>query len=149
MFKEFQIPEKWLEKIQFFFVGCSLGWIWEVTVYWVNHQDTILTVITNLRGFLNGPWVPIYGVGCILILLLRERFSKRPIMFFLSSVVVCGVIEFATSWILKQIFHARWWDYSNQFLNLDGRICLSGLLFVADVLFSCIAPNFGIGVLIQ
>ena len=131
MLKTNQKANVWMPKVQFFFLGCVLGWIWEVAVYFVSHgaQENLLTVIVHLRGFLHGPWVPIYGVGGVLMLLLRDHFPKKPIQFFVSSMAVCGAIEFATSWILEQLFHAKWWDYSAQFMNLDGRICLGGLLF--------------------
>lgn len=121
----------WMPKVQFFFLGCVLGFIWEVTVYFVGHgaEENLFTVFANLRGFLHGPWVPIYGVGGLLMLTLRDCFPKNPIKFFLSGIAVCGMLEFATSWFLEQIFHAKWWDYSSQFMNLEGRICLGGLLF--------------------
>lgn len=131
MLKTTQKAIKWLPKVQFFFLCCVLGWIWEVVVYFAGHgaQTSLLTVIANLRGFLHGPWVPIYGVGGVLMLLLRDRFPQKPLPFFLSGMAVCGVIEFTTSWFLERVFHAKWWDYSSQFMNLDGRICLGGLLF--------------------
>lgn len=131
MDKTIQQSNQWMEIIQFFFLGCFLGFIWEIAFYCLTHlpDANLITILTSLRGFLHGPWVPIYGVGGILMLAIRTRFPRKPFLFFLSSMVSCGIVEFAASWILEQIFHARWWDYSDKFMNLDGRIYLNGLLF--------------------
>lgn len=77
------------------------------------------------RGVLIGPYLPIYGVGCILIILLVERFKDKPLLLVISSMLICSSLEYATSFLLETLFNTRWWDYSNSFMNLNGRICLS------------------------
>lgn len=81
------------------------------------------------RGVLHGPWIPIYGFGCVLILLLLKRFRMRPKVEFSMAVLLCGCIEYFTGFFLELTHNGqKWWDYTGYFLNLDGRICAEGLL---------------------
>ena len=75
------------------------------------------------------PWAPVYGTGCVLICFLIYRIGKQPISFFFISSAVYGIIEYFTSWLLETLYHARWWDYSNQILNLNGRISALSVFF--------------------
>ena len=100
-----------------------MGWGWEVSL----HLITDGTFVN--RGVLHGPWLPIYGSGGILILTLLHRARKRPALEFMLIVLLCGVVEYSTSWLLETIHDGKkWWDYSGYFLNLNGRICAEGLL---------------------
>ena len=87
------------------------------------------------RGVLHGPWLPIYGVGGVVILFLLflpkkfKRIMDNPILTFFIVVLLCGIIEFSTSWYLEYSQGLRWWDYTGNFLNLNGRICFEGLAF--------------------
>ena len=108
--------------IMVFFIMSFGGWIWEVSL----HLITNGTIVN--RGVLHGPWLPIYGSGSILILLLLYRFRNNPAIEFVMTMVVCGGIEYLTSYVLELINGKRWWDYSGYFLNLNGRICAEGLL---------------------
>ena len=106
------------------FLGFSIfGWLWEVTLHLVTSGEFVN------RGFLNGPWIPIYGSGAVLILTLLYRLRKNPAAEFFAAVVLCGFLEYMTS-LLMEIFNdgTKWWDYSGYFLNLHGRICAEGLL---------------------
>ena len=81
------------------------------------------------RGFFHGPWLPIYGSGSVLILTLLNKLRKKPLLEFLAIILLCGCIEYYISWFLEQLYDGlRWWDYSDYFLNLNGRICVEGLL---------------------
>lgn len=97
------------------------------------------------RGSLHGPWVPIYGCGGVLILLVLYRFRARPFLEFLTAILLCGTLEFGTSLVMEIMNDGvRWWDYTGYFMNLGGRICAEGLLVfglggVATVYW--IAPN--------
>lgn len=90
------------------------------------------------RGFLLGPVCPIYGFGAILLIINLSKIKKNNIIKFLVAMIVFSLFEFSASWMLETLFHQRWWDYSNAFLNVQGRICLSfsilwgiiGLLFI-------------------
>lgn len=105
-----------------FFTCCFIGWSWEVMLHLVRDG-----VFVN-RGFFHGPWLPIYGSGGIMILILLFRFRNRPFLEGLTTIALCGVVEYATSWYLEVTQGAKWWDYTGYFLNLNGRICAEGLL---------------------
>ena len=106
-----------------FFLFSGGGWLWEVALHLVQTGE-----FAN-RGFLHGPWLPIYGSGGVLILLFLYRIRKKPMTEFILIIVLCGILEYMTSWILE-ITHdgAKWWDYTGYYLNLNGRICAEGLL---------------------
>lgn len=85
--------------------------------------------ITN-RGFLCGPVIPIYGVGSLFLTLLLEPFKNNPFIIFFFGIVITTTIEYITSYLLEKIFHNRWWDYSVNKFNINGRICLlNSILF--------------------
>ena len=65
------------------------------------------------RGFLIGPYCPIYGLGVILITLLLSRYKEDLIVLFFLSAILCGILEYFTSFFMEKLFKARWWDYSN------------------------------------
>lgn len=128
----------WTTLVLLFFLFAFVGWIWEgIFVGW-NYG-----VFLN-RGFLHGPWLPIYGVGSVLIITLLARFRKKPLLAFAGSVAICGIAEYTTSWALEAIFHQRWWDYSHCFMNLQGRVCLQSLIpfGIAGVFLVCFAAPF-------
>lgn len=109
--------------ILIFFVFCVTGWVWEVSLHLVADG-----IFVN-RGMLHGPWIPIYGVGSLLILTLLYRLRRKPILEFTAIVILSGVIEYMTSYYTECLFNGKkWWDYQGYFLNLDGRICAEGLL---------------------
>lgn len=106
-----------------FFFMCFVGWIWEVSLSMISYGRFVN------RGVLHGPWIPIYGFGCVLILLLLKRFRMRPKVEFSMAVLLCGCIEYFTGFFLELTHNGqKWWDYTGYFLNLDGRICAEGLL---------------------
>lgn len=99
-----------------------IGWIYEELYYiFFKHQ------IVN-SGTMFGPWLPIYGTGGILIYFLSKKYKEKPIKMFIMSFILCGIIEYATSFYLEKVYNLKWWDYSNYMFNLNGRICLIGLL---------------------
>ena len=81
------------------------------------------------RGALHGPWLPIYGSGGILILIILKKFRKTPLKEFIATICLCGCVEYFTALYLELTHNGeKWWDYSGYFLNLHGRICAEGLL---------------------
>lgn len=108
--------------MNFFFVFSVIGWVWEVILYLV--QDGILVN----RGTLFGPWLPIYGVGGVIGILLIKRFADHHILTFCLFTGVCCTIEYFTSWFIEKTIGVRYWDYSGYFLNINGRICFEGAL---------------------
>lgn len=121
-----------------FFSFAFVGWLWEVTIHIIEDARFVN------RGVLHGPWLPIYGTGAMVILLLLNRLRTKPIAEFFVAMTLCGIVEYFTSWYLEVTMNGtKWWDYSDYFLNLNGRICAEGLLIfgvagVAGVYF--IAP---------
>ncbi len=79
--------------------------------------------LTN-RGFLCGPIIPIYGVGSIFLILFLDPFRNNPWIVFFFGIIITTTIEYITSYLLEKIFHNRWWDYSVNRFNVNGRICL-------------------------
>lgn len=107
-----------------FFLLSIFGWLWEGFLYIIKDD-----VYVN-RGFLTGPWLPIYGAGGIMLELLFHRWRDRPIMTFILSMMLCTLLEYLAGWYLELTWGVKWWDYSGMPLNLHGRICLvSSLLF--------------------
>ena len=80
------------------------------------------------RGFLCGPWLPIYGVGSIFVLFILLRFKNDPVMVFILGAVITSALEYFTSFLLEKIFHNKWWDYEDHKCNINGRICLQNTL---------------------
>lgn len=105
-----------------FIVYSFMGWIIEV-VFTLFKDKTLVN-----RGFLMGPYCPIYGYGCILIILLLKRYLDDPVVLFIMSVIICSVLEYVTSFVMEKLFKARWWDYSDRKFNINGRICLETLV---------------------
>lgn len=99
-----------------FFLFSVAGWIWEVLFVALSTGQVVN------RGFLRGPWLPVYGTGGLLIFQLLR--GGRGWGLFFRSALLGGVVEFAASILLEAVFHARWWDYSGWLWNVDGRVCL-------------------------
>lgn len=83
--------------------------------------------ITN-RGFFCGPIIPIYGVGSLALIWILKPFMHNVFLVILLGMVVTGAIEYITSYVLEKIFHNKWWDYSEEKFNINGRICLKNLI---------------------
>ena len=105
-----------------FIIYAVAGWICEVTLQLIQKHKLAD------RGFLIGPYCPIYGCGAILITLCLTPFNEHPIGLFILAMVLCGSLEYATSFIMEKAFNARCWDYSNMRFNINGRICLETLV---------------------
>ncbi len=104
-----------------FIIYSVTGWIIEVIA---TYPDTKCFVN---RGFLIGPYCPIYG-NCAIAMILLLHNIKDPILLFILSIIICSVGEYVTSYLMEKIFHARWWDYTKNKFNLNGRICLANSL---------------------
>ena len=102
----------------FFYFYCFLGWIWE-TCYvsvcqgrWVN------------RGFMRGPFLPIYGSGAIVVLIFTLPFRTDAGLVFIVGMTSATLLEYFTGVAMEKMFHVRYRDYSGKPLNLNGHICL-------------------------
>ena len=81
-------------------------------------------VIESRQSFLFGPFCAIYGIGAILMIITLNKFKDRPVLLFFGGVVVGSVAEYGMSFVCEKVFHFIWWDYSDYFLNINGRVCL-------------------------
>ena len=111
-----------LSLVLIFFTIAIMGWCWEVALNLFRTGDFVN------KGTLTGPWLPIYGVGGIAILILLYKIREKPLFVFLLSLMIGGFIEYFVSAYLEFVYHLKWWDYSGFFMNIDGRICLEVLI---------------------
>ena len=101
-----------------FFIYSILGWIVEVVNAYMKEKKFVN------RGFLIGPYCPIYGHGVVLITILLKNYTDNFLVLFILSMAICMVLEYITSYLMEVLFKARWWDYSNKKFNINGRVCL-------------------------
>ncbi len=114
-----------VDLVLLFFAYSLLGWCIEVTLKYFQFHRFIN------RGFFTGPILPIYGSGAALITLAvggLSRFESGYGTTFALSFVICGTLEYLTSFFMEKRFHARWWDYSQKPMNLHGRVWIGNLL---------------------
>lgn len=105
--------------ILYFFFYSAIGWAFESTYCSIGERKLIN------RGFLTGPMCPIYGTGTLVMeVLLYNPFRDNPIAVFLLGMIFCDIVEYLTSFIMEKLFNARWWNYKDELLNINGRICL-------------------------
>ena len=116
------MPREVYNYILMFFCSAVLGWLMEVTCKLIQFHRFIN------RGFLLGPYCPIYGFGAVLVTLLLSRYADSAVTVFVLAMVVCGTLEYLTSYLMEKLFHARWWDYSQKKFNLNGRVCADTLI---------------------
>ncbi len=101
----------------FFFFYSIFGWFMEVILSFIKSKKFIN------RGFLIGPYCPIYGFGALLITFLLRKYSDDIVALFCLGMILSALLEYYTSFLLEKIFKARWWDYSDKKFNLNGRVC--------------------------
>ncbi len=102
-----------------FFSYSVLGWITECISCSLDRRKFIYD-----RGFLIGPYCPIYGMGGVAVYLILSNYQNDPVVLFVLGAVGASILEYITSYLMEKLFHARWWDYSNKRFNLEGRVCL-------------------------
>ena len=105
-----------------FLIYSFIGWLIEVIGKLIEKHKFIN------RGFLIGPICPIYGHGCLLMILTLSRYKDNPLTLFIYAIFICSLLEYFTSFFMEKIFKARWWDYSTKRFNLNGRICAETMI---------------------
>lgn len=105
--------------IFFFFIYCFFGWIWESSFVSIRTKK-----LTN-RGFMRGPFIPIYGCGCVLMMAVGAPLMDHPIAMYFTGMICATVMEFITGDMMLRIFRVRYWDYTGRFLNIKGHVCLA------------------------
>ncbi len=113
-----------MEFIFIFLLFCFIGYLWEVILYFIR-----LGKFVN-RGNLYGPWLIVYGFGGLFINYVMRLFNNlNLIVLFIIGLIGCGCIEYFISFVEEKIWKKRWWDYSDKFLNINGRVCFASLFF--------------------
>ena len=104
--------------ILYFFLFAFIGWLMETlyAIYNLGHFTK--------RGFLYGPICPIYGYGALILILFLGKYRKNNFKLFIYAAVLFSVFEYIASYALDALFSMHWWDYSNEFFNLNGRISI-------------------------
>lgn len=120
--------------ILYFFLYSFLGWIME-TLY-----SYIALGYFDNRGFLIGPMCPIYGFGMLILTVGLSKYKDHNIKLFIVAALVLSFFEYITSFALDAVFGLKWWDYTNDFLNINGRICL--YFTIAWGIIALIVVNF-------
>ena len=130
--------------VLFFFFFSIIGWLWEVFYFIV-----IKGQFVN-RGFLRGPWLPIYGFACALLILFTKSKKLRkllnsPMLTFIFITIFCTILEYITSYVIEKYTGIRYWDYSKLFMNINGRVCLRNSVFFGvggSLCIYIIGPSF-------
>ena len=106
----------------YFIIYSFLGWLIEVGCKSIQYKRFVN------RGFLLGPICPIYGYGVLFIVLLIGDDTSDILSIFLKSILICSDLEYFISYFMEKLFKVRWWDYSNNKFNINGRICLETMI---------------------
>ncbi|MDD7402390.1 MAG: hypothetical protein SO170_02250 [Butyribacter sp.] len=106
-----------------FFLFSFAGWIYESAFVSIRNRKLVN------RGFFVGPVIPLYGFGAVSVYLLLRPFADIPSLLYVMGMIVATILEYVTSLALEKIFHTRWWDYSDEQYNFQGRIALIPSMF--------------------
>ena len=105
-----------------FIIYAIAGWCLEIIAKLIESKKFVN------RGFLIGPYCPIYGYGAILITFLLKKYIGDSLTLFIMAILICAILEYLTSYVMEKIFKARWWDYSQKKFNINGRVCLDTII---------------------
>ncbi|GFI19288.1 MAG: hypothetical protein HFI43_03855 [Lachnospiraceae bacterium] len=106
----------------FFYFYCFFGWIFESTYVSAKSRKFVN------RGFMRGPFLPIYGSGAIMMLVVSMPFQDNILLTYIAGCIGATALELATGVIMEALFKVRYWDYSSQKFNYKGHICLSSTI---------------------
>lgn len=129
------MPHNFYELVWIFIIYAFIGWCTEVSYAALDRG-----IFVN-RGFLNGPYCPIYGCGVVIVVAVLTPLKENLLILFIGSFLLTSILEYITGYLLEKVFHNQWWDYSDKPFNIHGYICLKfsiywGLActFIMDVL---------------
>ena len=105
-----------------FIIYSFIGWVIEVIDAYIKTGKFVN------RGFLIGPYCPVYGIGCTLMIILLSKYLDDIVVLFFMCIVTFSILEYMTSFAMEKLFKARWWDSSNKRFNINGRICLETMI---------------------
>ena len=122
-----------------FIIYSFLGWLIEITICSIREKRYIP------RGFLIGPYCPIYGFASLIMITALNKYYNDILIVFVLSSIIASILEYFTSFVMEKIFKARWWDYSQKNFNINGRICLENSIsfgFLSLILIYFVNPLF-------
>ena len=129
------MPHNFYELVWIFIIYAFIGWCTEVSYAALDRG-----IFVN-RGFLNGPYCPIYGCGVVIVVAVLTTLKENLLILFIGSFLLTSILEYITGYLLEKVFHNQWWDYSDKPFNIHGYVCLKfsiywGLActFIMDVL---------------
>lgn len=108
-----------------FIAGGLAGYIYEVLFCLIIDHELVN------RGFLYGPFLPVYAWGALVMAILFRKLKKHPVLIFLLAIIITGTIEYFTGVVMEAIWHRRWWDYTGLFLNINGFVCFRSVFTFA------------------
>ncbi len=106
----------------FFYFYCFFGWIFESSFVSIKSRKFVN------RGFMRGPFLPIYGSGAIMMLVVSMPFQDNILLTYIAGCIGATALELVTGVLMESLFKVRYWDYSNQRFNYKGHICLSSTI---------------------
>ncbi|MCR5256490.1 MAG: hypothetical protein K6D96_11310 [Acetatifactor sp.] len=123
----------------FFYFYCFFGWCFESTYVSIKEKKFVN------RGFMRGPFLPIYGSGGIMMLVVSMPFSDNVPLTYVAGCIGATILEYITGVTMEKLFKVRYWDYSNQKFNFQGHICLSSTIawgFLTILMTRVVHPFF-------
>ncbi|MCD8326112.1 MAG: putative ABC transporter permease, partial [Lachnospiraceae bacterium] len=111
--------EQWLF---FFYFYCFFGWVFESTYVSLKSRHFVN------RGFMHGPFLPLYGTGAIMMLVVSRPFADNILLTYIAGCIGATVLEYVTGAMMEAMFKVRYWDYSDKRFNIKGYICLGSTL---------------------
>jgi uncharacterized membrane protein len=112
-----------IQWLLFFYIYCFLGWIIESTIVSFSEKKLVN------RGYINGPFLPIYGFGAIAVLFVTLPIKNNIFLIYIFGMVSATLLEYFTGWLMETTLKMKYWDYTTDKFNLNGRICLRSSLF--------------------
>ncbi len=106
----------------FFYFYCFFGWCFESSYVSLKKRQPVN------RGFIRGPFLPLYGSGAVMMLLVSMPFQHNLLLTYIAGCIGATALEYVTGVVMEALFKVRYWDYSNQKFNFQGQICLSSTL---------------------
>lgn len=112
------MPQNFYELVWIFIIYAFIGWCTEVAYATLNTGKFVN------RGFLNGPYCPIYGCGVVIVVAALTPIKENLFILFAGSLLLTSTLEYITGFVLEKVFHNKWWDYSDKPFNIHGYVCL-------------------------
>lgn len=106
----------------FFYFYCFFGWCFESAFVSIKTKKLVN------RGFMRGPFLPLYGSGAIMMLVVSMPFQDNLVLVYIAGCIGATVLEYLTGVTMEALFKVRYWDYSKKKFNFQGHICLGSSL---------------------